>query len=344
MTLLLKETEVEQVLGFDDLPEAIRRIETAYRQKAAGQATVHPRVTVQYPPGEGYYNGNCLRLLVGMLPEMDSVALRAYPHFREHEVAERGPRVLDRTTGQEILAYYRYKHKMQLTALMSHYRIMNVRTAAPTGLATSLLARPDSHVLGVIGAGRHAAWQIAAVCAVRPIKEVRITCLTAEHRERLAEELVTRLAVPVRAVASNEAAVAGADVVITVTNANQPVIDGGWLSPGAHVNVIARGECDEATILRADRIACSWREQILRDTPEFRPVGDMLRQGKISEERFHDLDEFILNPLLGRQDDNEITLFLSQGVGIWDAAVAGWVYQRAVSHGLGTEFSFSWKD
>jgi len=119
------------------------------------------------------------------------------------------------------------------------------------------------------------------------------------------------------------------------------VIDAAWLAPGAHVNVIARGEIDEATILRAGRIACSWREQIVRDTPDFRPVPQLIARGAIPEAAFLDLDAVLADPALGRPAPEALTLFLSQGVGLWDAALGGWVYDRAVARGLGQQISFT---
>jgi ornithine cyclodeaminase/alanine dehydrogenase-like protein (mu-crystallin family) len=145
----------------------------------------------------------------------------------------------------------------------------------------------------------------------------------------------------VRAVDSARAAVEDADIVITVTNANTPVLDGAWLRPGTHVNVIARGESDETTILRAGRIACSWREQILRDTPDFRPVPQLIQRGAVPESAFLDLYDVVVDPALRRPGPETITAFLSQGVGLWDAALGGWVYERAIARKVGQELSLA---
>jgi alanine dehydrogenase len=335
---IFSDTEVAATLGPPDVADAVEVIEQAYRQKARGGVTLHPRQTIQYP-ANGYYADSALRLLCACLPGADSVAMRVYPLSHQGPVAEAGPRVLDYTMGQELLLYYRYERDMELAGIIAGKRIMDVRTAAPTGVATRHMSRPASRTLGVIGAGRHAPWQIRAVCAVRPIEQVRIFSPTVTRREGLARELARELGIDVAAVASAEDAVREADVVITVTNANRPVIDGSWLAPGTHVNVIARGEIDAATILRADWIACSWREQILRDVPDFRPVPELVRDGSISEERFLDLDEYFDRER--ERDDSAITLFLSQGVGLWDAAIAPWAYHRLVGAGKGSAVSLA---
>lgn len=338
--LLLREEEVERLLGVEQMPAAIDLVERVYRQKASGRSSRHPRVTVEFPPGRGYYTDSAIRILPGILPDLGAAALRVYSVFHQDRVAEEGPRILDYTMGTEVILFYAYRPHLDLAAIMSDYRIMNVRTAAPTGLATQLLARPASRVLGVIGAGRHAPWQIAAIRSVRPIEEVRIFSRTAESRQALARTLGSEPgadSLQVRAVDSAREAVAGADVVLTVTSANAPVIDGGWLEPGTHVNVIARGEADVETVRRAALVTCSDRQQILEDTPAFRPVPEVLEKGIRRAEEFEDLDQVLVHPpgFLGKER-TEVTLFLSQGVGLWDAALAGWVYEQATSRGLGT--------
>jgi ornithine cyclodeaminase/alanine dehydrogenase-like protein (mu-crystallin family) len=343
MPLFLSERDVQGLVGWEDVAPAVDVIERAYREKAAGRVTCFPRATVEYPPGRGYYTDVAIRILPGIVPALDSAAIRVYANSHREPVREEGPRVLDFIMGDEVLLYWRYGEGMRLAAIVADYWLMNLRTAAPTGVATRWLARPEARVLGVIGAGRHAPWQAQAVCAVRSIEEVRIFSPTPARREGLAARLAGQLTgrPAVRATGSAREAVEGADVVVTVTNANRPVIDAGWLAAGAHVNVIARGEVDEATILRAGRIACSWREQILRDTPDFRPVPQLIARGAIAETAFLDLDEVVVDPARRRPSPDAVTLFLSQGVGLWDAALGGWVYDRAVARGVGRELSLT---
>jgi ornithine cyclodeaminase/alanine dehydrogenase-like protein (mu-crystallin family) len=340
--LFLTEADVQSLVGWDDMPEAIDIIERAYREKAAGRATCFPRATVQYPPEHGYYTDVTIRILPGIVPALGSAALRVYANHHEQPVAETGPRPLDFVMADELLLYWRYDESMRLAAIVADYWLMNIRTAAPTGVATRALAREDARVLGVIGAGRHAPWQALAVCAVRPIEEVRVYS-PSDRCRRTAADLADRLPgrPVVRAVDSARAAVEGADVVVTVTNANRPVLDGAWLAAGAHVNVVARGEIDETTVLRAERIACSWREQILRDTPDFRPVPQLVARGAMSEAAFLDHWDVLADPARRRPGRDALTLFLSQGVGLWDAALGGWVYERARARGVGGERSLA---
>lgn len=336
VTLIANEKNVESVITATDMLEVIDLIEDAYRQKREGVATLYPRQTIQYPPDKGYYADSAIRLLAGFLPRMDSAAVRLYPLSHPDEITEDGHRILDYKMGQEILLYYRYDNQMELAGIFSGRRIMDLRTAAPTGVATRHLSRNSSRVLGIVGAGRHAPWQIQAICAVRPIEEVKIYSPTEVNREKLAYAMRGQIQARVSAVDSARKAVDGADIVTTVTNANEPVIAADWLADGTHVNVVARGEIDDATLIRSGSVWCSWREQILRDVPEFRPVPDVLRSGRLSENDFYDLDEAITGSIT-RQRESDVTVFLSQGVGMWDAAVAAWAYRRLLAHGVGLD-------
>ena len=336
MTLLVTEADVEQVLGFPQMGELLDVFQGLYEQAARGEVTRHPRQTVQYPPDRGYYTDSAVRMLPGITPRSGSAALRIYPTFHEEPVEGNGPRVLDYVMGQELLLMYDYWDRMALRAIFSDYLIMNARTAAPTGVATRFHARQDATTLAVIGSGRHAPWQVEAAIAARPgIEEIRIFSPTPANRDRLARTLDARLPQSVSSAVSAREAVDGADVVITVTNANTPVIDVSWLAPGAHVNVIARGEVDAGTVLEAAVVSCSWTEQILRDVPGFRPISDLLEDGRLSHADVHDLADVVSGAVPGRRSPDDLTVFLSQGVGMWDAAIARWVLDRVTAAGLG---------
>ena len=125
-------------------------------------------------------------------------------------------------------------------AVLDGGTITAMRTGAASGVATRLLARSDAAVLGLIGVGGQAAWQVRAVLAARAIGEVRVYARSAERRAAFADELAAELgpAVRVRAEASAEAAVREADVVCCATSSSEPVFDASWIRPGTHVNGI----------------------------------------------------------------------------------------------------------
>jgi ornithine cyclodeaminase/alanine dehydrogenase-like protein (mu-crystallin family) len=115
------------------------------------------------------------------------------------------------------------------------------------------------------------------------------------------------------------------------------VVDGHWFVPGQHINSIAPGEIDEETMLRST-VFCGTRERTLHDNPPRQPLMGMLERGLITEDHIKaELGEIIVGTHPGRTHDDEITLFLSPGVGFYDVAVATWVYRVARAHGLGLE-------
>ncbi len=105
----------------------------------------------------------------------------------------------------------------KLKAMIESDALGQMRTGAASGLATKLLANPDAGMVGVIGTGRQAFTQVAAVCAVRPVKSVHVFSRTPQHRDAFARKLEREVGVAAQATASAEAAVGGADVVITIT-------------------------------------------------------------------------------------------------------------------------------
>ena len=150
-----------------------------------------------------------------------------------------------------------------------------IRTGAISGLATQLMARPDAASLGIVGSGFQARSQLAAMTAVRPIREVSVWSRDAEKRARFAAECSAAFQIPVTAAATAEQAVAGMDIVVTATNARDPVIASEWIAAGTHVNAMgsnqaARRELPTELILRADRIAVDSLEQARMES------GDLL--------------------------------------------------------------------
>ena len=133
-----------------------------------------------------------------------------------------------------------------------------LRTGAASGLATRLLAREDAQTLGVIGSGKQARTQAAAVCAVRPIKRIRVYSPTREKRTAFAFWAADELGIETEPVDTGEACVAGADVVVTITKAKDPVVRSEWIGDGVHINAAGansgdRRELDAETVLRAQR-------------------------------------------------------------------------------------------
>ena len=159
-----------------------------------------------------------------------------------------------------------------------------MRTGAASGVATKLLANADAHMLAVIGTGKQSRTQVAAVCAVRPITQVKVFSRAAEHREAYARSVEKDLGVEVLPASSAQACVAEADVVVTITKSAEPVCRAQWLAEGAHVNVAGansndRREVDAGTVLRAAVKATDHIEQAKVEAGEFR---ELVAAGKLA--------------------------------------------------------------
>ena len=226
----------------------------------------------------------------------------------------------------------------EMIALMNASEITAIRTAAVSAVATRLLAREDAHDLAIIGAGVQARTHLVALDAVRSIKHARVACRNIEHAKELVREMQPSFSFPIEAVKTNEEAVRGADLIVTATSSQEPVLNKDWISSGAHVNAIGTHspnsrEIDSATMAAA-RIFVDRRESALNE------AGDYLlaaKEGLIDADSIlGELGELLIGTKQGRNSVDEITLFKSLGLAIEDVACAEYLYQKALSQNFGT--------
>ncbi|HXR99434.1 MAG TPA: ornithine cyclodeaminase family protein [Pyrinomonadaceae bacterium] len=226
----------------------------------------------------------------------------------------------------------------ELIALMNASEITAIRTAAVSAVATRVLAREDAHQLGIIGAGVQARTHLAALDAVREITRARVACRNIEHARELVREVQPGFSFPVEAVESNEEAVRGADLIVTATSSQEPVINNEWISPGAHVNAIGTHspnsrEIDSATMAAA-RIFVDRRESAMNESGDYLLAA---REGLINADSLvAEIGELLIGTKLGRTSADEITLFKSLGLAIEDVACAEYLYQKALSDDRGS--------
>ena len=311
MAILLTEDDVRSVLTMQD---TIRVLDDVFRDQAAGDAYNMPRQSLHHRRGR-------LRVVVGVAPSFDAYGLKAY----------------DGPVGNMVLLYSIEKRVVE--AIVQGRVLSQMRTGAASGLATRYMAVEEAASIGIIGTGWQARTQVEAICAVRPIKRVRAYSRTAERREAFAAEMSEKLGVDVVPVTSAEEAVREADVVVTITNARDPLIEGEWLKPGAHVNAAgattpSRREVDEETVKRSDVIVVESLEQAKYECGELIWAADRagLQWGKVVE-----LQDLSSGRAQGRRAADSITLFSSLGVAIEDIATAAHVVGLARERGLGQE-------
>jgi ornithine cyclodeaminase len=228
----------------------------------------------------------------------------------------------------------------QLRALIDGSAVTSIRTAAVTAVATRALAHPDSRVLAIIGSGVQARPHLEAMAKVLPLEQARVWSRTPEHAQAFAAEAETPF--PVEAAESAEAAVRGADVVVTVTSAREPVVERSWLAPGAHVNAVGSSiptarELDSATIAAA-ALFVDRRESAVNESGEYLHA---VEEEEIGPDHIRaELGEVLVGSHEGRRSDEELTVFVSLGLAVEDLAVAEYLDRRARSEGAGAVVQF----
>jgi ornithine cyclodeaminase len=208
-------------------------------------------------------------------------------------------------------------------ALLDGSTITAMRTGAASGVATRLLARPDSETLAVIGAGGQAEWQVRAVLAARPIRRVLVHARSAEARVAFAERMTAAVGIPVEPAASAEAAVREADVVCCATTSSEPVFEAAWLRPGTHVNGIGAFrlgmvELPPEIFARADVVAVDSRAAAMAEAGD---VVAAIERGLLTEAELVEIGTVGRDWLESRPRD-AITAFKSVGLAIQDVAAA----------------------
>jgi ornithine cyclodeaminase/alanine dehydrogenase-like protein (mu-crystallin family) len=229
-----------------------------------------------------------------------------------------------------------------MLAMIAPNRLGQLRTGAASGVATKYMARQDATTLGVVGAGFQAETQVEAVCAVRPIKRIRVFGRDPEKREAFAGKMREQVGVDVVPVNSAEEAVSNADIICTITSSRTPVVQGIWLRDGQHINAagsnsLLRQEIDDNVVSRAHVIAVDHVAQVDLEG------GDLLsalQRGFIARTHLVELAHVVSGRTKTRTDNAQVTLFKSHGIGLEDEALAHAIYKKAKQQGVGVELPF----
>jgi ornithine cyclodeaminase/alanine dehydrogenase-like protein (mu-crystallin family) len=319
-TLIVDHDEVRRLLPMDECIDAMAE---ALGALARGEAVMPLRAFTWLPDQSGM-----LASMPSLLPPAGVMGMKVISVFAENVHtpfdSHQGVVLLFETTNGRLLA------------IMDATEVTAIRTAAVSGLATRLLAKPDAGDLAILGSGTQARTHLEAMSLVRPLRRVRVWSRDQGHAHAFADEAGAH--VPVEVMASAREAVEGADLICTTTSSPQPVLLGEWISPGAHVNVVGYGgpegrEIDSPALARS-RLFVDRRESIVAEGGEFIAAR---REGAVDEDHIAgELGEVVLGTVPGRGAPEEITLFRSLGLAVEDLAAARHVYRRATEAGGGT--------
>ena len=220
-----------------------------------------------------------------------------------------------------------------LMAMIAADRLGQLRTGAASGVAAKHLARPGAESLGLIGAGWQTESQLAAIRAAVPtIERVVVSSRTRQRAEAFAERHGAE-------VAESPAEAGSCDVVVTATTSKDPVLRGDWLSGGALVCAIGANhasarELDSEVIARATLVCCDSLEDARLES------GDLIEPvaaGQLDWLEVQELHSIVAGELPGRQSDDDVIVFKSNGIAPWDLAVGHEVVRRARERGVGVE-------
>lgn len=315
----------EQVTALLPMNECIGVMEDALKMLAGGDAILPLRTMLILPGGQ-----NLMGLMPSYLGSIQSVGVKVTAAFPSNYGTEYD-------SHQGVVLLFDTEQGL-LRAIVDGTAVTAIRTAAVSAVATKLLARPDAADLAIIGAGTQARTHLEAMLSVRPIRRVRVFSLPVEGARQFATRESERHGIEVEVMATARKAMAGADIVCTVTTAKEPVVKGEWIAPGAHINAVGAftpttRELDTAAVVRS-RLYVDRRESTLREAGEFLiPKGE----GVIGDDHIvGELGEVLLGKAAGRMSSDEITLFKSLGIAIEDLAAAHYILAKAREKSVGT--------
>ncbi|HEY3217229.1 MAG TPA: ornithine cyclodeaminase family protein [Candidatus Eisenbacteria bacterium] len=318
---ILTQEDVQRLLP---MKECVTVVADALRATSRGEAVLPLRSMVWMPDRTGL-----IGLMPGYLGAPKSLGLKVVSIFPGNEGSGH-----DSHQGAVLLFDTRVG---SLIAVMDASSITGIRTAAVSGVATQALAREDAGDLAILGSGVQAITHLEAMAVVRRLRRVRVWSRNAENARRFAAREGKRHGLAVEAMPTAREAVRGADLVCTVTAAREPILEGEWISPGAHVNAVGAcfptaRELDTAAVKRS-RLFVDRRESALNE------AGDLLiarREGAFGDEHIlGELGDVLLGRVAGRGSPDDVTLFKSLGIAVEDLAAAHHVHQKALAAGAG---------
>lgn len=291
--MFLTEEQVRAVLRMEELIPAMAG---ALRDLSAGKVQQPMRTVLPVTEHKGFF-----AVMPAYGGALGAKLVTFYPHNTEVHTHHAMILLFRPETGEPLVT-------------MDGRLITEMRTAAVSAVATDALARTDASVLAILGSGVQARSHLEAMRIVRKFREVRVW--SPRNAGAFAKEF------DVRAAASAEEAVRGADVIVVATTATTPVMMGDWLSPGAHINAVGAPRPDwrelDDVVLRRARIYVEAREAAMKES------GDVIAAGKI----FAEIGEVVAGTKSGRESEDEITLFKSVGVAVEDIVAADLVWRR----------------
>jgi len=323
--LVLSRSDITRLMAYEDYVVAV---EAAFVAAENGRAVAPPAAALHVPDGSFHAKGAAL------LGEGAVTAIKINGNFPGNPVANGLPTV-------QGVIYLADGQNGRPLAVMDSIEVTINRTAAATTLAARHLARPDSRIVTICGAGVQGRIQLIAIAAEARLERVHIWDAKAEAAERLAREMSPALKLDVRAT-TDLSVTRQSDIIVTCTSARQAFLTRDLVKPGTFISAVGADNADKQEIdpgLYAASIA------VVDSLEQAVEIGDLhhaLAAGALTTGHVHaTLGEILAGAKAGRRDPAAITLFDSTGMGLQDVAAAAAIYRRALANGAGTRLSLT---
>ncbi|MBY2911269.1 ectoine utilization protein EutC [Rhizobium leguminosarum] len=324
--IILTEAELRKVIALDR--DAVDCVEAAFAALATKAVAMPPILRLDIPEYRGEVD-----VKTAYVPGIEGFAIKISPGFFDN------PKIgLPSTNGMMVLLSSRTGLVQAL--LLDNGYLTDVRTAAAGAVAAKHLSRENASVAAIFGAGMQARLQLEALTLVRPIREARIWARDSAKAQSVAAELAAKLGFSVTATPDARGAVTGADLIVTTTPSETPIIEAGWLEPGQHLTAMGsdaehKNEIDPAAIAVADLYVAD----SLKQTRRLGELHHAIDGGLVADDAiFAELGQIVAGRTRGRTRNDQITIADLTGTGIQDTAIATLAFARAGAANAGTTF------
>jgi len=323
-TLLLTEKDIKQLLSMD---EVMQVVESAFKAKGLGHAQMPAKIYLFY----NKYKGD-LRAMPSYLEELDISAVKIVNSHPENPTKYGLPTVM------ATIILVNPKNGTPI-AIMGGTWATDMRTGAAGGIAAKYLAKKDSKVVGLVGAGAQARTQLMGLLSFyKKLEEVRVWSRTEKTRDAYVAEMKPLYGnvAKIVSVESVKDAVEGADIAVTTTPSNKPIVSNDWVETGMHFNCIGadapgKQELDPAILKRAKIIVDDWEQ-----ASHSGEINVPLTKGIITKRNvWGEIGEVVAGLKPGRTSPKEITVFTSTGLAVQDAVTAELAYKKALAKEIG---------
>ena len=327
--LLLSKQDIQKVFSMKDAIEADK---VAFRIFTGGKSVVPLRTNISAPKHEGAF-----LFMPAYVADLDCASIKivnVFPNNINKGIPSTPAQVLlmDGTNGLVV-------------AILDGTYVTQLRTGAASGAAFDLLAIKDAKKGALIGTGGQAAAQLEAMICARNLEEVKVYDLNVERTKEFTVKMQTELrayGTKIEAAVSSDEAIDDADLIATATPSPKPVFDGTKVKKGATVSCVGSyqhhmQEMDPVILTRASKIYFDSQDAVLSE------AGDILiplANGTITKNSFTgELGDVLLENVPGRENDDEIIVFKTVGIGTQDLVTAKYIYDRAVAMNIGSKWN-----